>query len=165
MSAAAAAFAESGQAMPLNSRSKSSASPRPRPVSPGLGPFPCILGRDRLPDEAAGGMTSEAAGVHRGLGSSAAWPVVVRAQQRAMPVVGFFNSGSADAYAGYVAAFRKGLGETGYVEGQNVTVEYHWLEGRFDRLPALMADLVRRRNRLTKECLWRRRQALPRIQV
>jgi putative ABC transport system substrate-binding protein len=54
-------------------------------------------------------------------------------------------AGSADALSPYVAAFRKGLAETGYVEGQNVTVEYHWLEGQFDRLPALMADLVRRR--------------------
>ena len=80
-----------------------------------------------------------------GLGSAAAWPVVARAQQAAMPVVGFVNGGSADATAGRVAAFRKGLGETGYVEGQNVAVEYHWLEGQFDRLPALMADLVRRR--------------------
>jgi putative tryptophan/tyrosine transport system substrate-binding protein len=80
-----------------------------------------------------------------GHGSAAAWPVVARAQQPSMPVVGFVDGGSADAYAGRVAAFRKGLGETGYVEGQNVTVEYHWLEGQFDRLPALMADLVRRR--------------------
>jgi putative ABC transport system substrate-binding protein len=62
-----------------------------------------------------------------------------------MRVIGFVDAGSADAAAGYVAAFRKGLGETGYVEGQNVTVEYHWLEGQFDRLPALMTDLVRRR--------------------
>ena len=61
-----------------------------------------------------------------------------------MPVIGFVRDGSADASAGYVAAFRKGLSETGYVEGQNVTVEYHWLEGQYDRLPALMADLVRR---------------------
>ena len=60
-------------------------------------------------------------------------------------MVGFINGGSADASARYAAAFRKGLNETGYVEGQNVTVEYHWLEGQYDRLPALMADLVRRR--------------------
>ena len=79
-----------------------------------------------------------------GLGSAAAWPVVARAQQRAMPVIGFVYIGSADASAGWVAAFRKGLGETGYVEDQNVTVEYHWLEGQYDRLPAVMADLVRR---------------------
>jgi putative ABC transport system substrate-binding protein len=80
-----------------------------------------------------------------GLGSAAAWPAVARAQQAAMPVVGVVNGGSADGSEDYVAAFRKGLGETGYVEGQNVTVEYRWLEGQFDRLPALMADLVRRR--------------------
>jgi putative tryptophan/tyrosine transport system substrate-binding protein len=80
-----------------------------------------------------------------GLGSAAAWPAVVRAQQPAMPVVGFVNSGSAEGTAGLVASFRKGLGETGYVEGQNVTVEYHYLEGQFEGLSALIADLVRRR--------------------
>jgi putative tryptophan/tyrosine transport system substrate-binding protein len=80
-----------------------------------------------------------------GLGSAVVWPLTARAQQPAIPVIGFVDSGSAEASAGYVAAFRKGLGETGYVEGQNVTVEYHWLEGQYDRLPALMADLVRRR--------------------
>jgi putative tryptophan/tyrosine transport system substrate-binding protein len=80
-----------------------------------------------------------------GLGSAAAWPMEARAQQAAMPVVGLVNGGSADASAGNAAAFRRGLGETGYAEGQNVTVEYHWLEGQYDRLPALMADLVRRR--------------------
>jgi putative tryptophan/tyrosine transport system substrate-binding protein len=79
-----------------------------------------------------------------GLGSAVAWPLTARAQQPALPVVGFVDAGSAEAVAGYVAAFRKGLGETGHVEGQNVTVEYHW-EGQFDRLPAVMADLVRRR--------------------
>jgi len=77
-------------------------------------------------------------------GAAAAWPLAVRAQQSAMPVVGFIRDGTADASARYVAAFRKGLSEVGVVEGQNVTVEYHWLEGRHDRLPALMADLVRR---------------------
>jgi putative ABC transport system substrate-binding protein len=80
-----------------------------------------------------------------GLGSAAAWPVVARAQQPAPPVIGFVYAGSADALTGFVAAYRKGLGETGYVEGQNVTVEYRWLEGQYDRLLALMAELVRRR--------------------
>src|SRR6516225_4112699 len=78
-----------------------------------------------------------------GLGSAAAWPVVARAQQPAVPVIGFVSGGSADASIG--SAFRKGLSESGYVDGQNATVEYHWLEGQYDRLPALMADLVRRR--------------------
>jgi len=77
-------------------------------------------------------------------GATFAWPFAARAQQPALPVVAFVNGGSADTYSPYVAAFRKGLNETGYVEGQNVTVEYHWLEGHYDRLPTLMADLVRR---------------------
>jgi putative tryptophan/tyrosine transport system substrate-binding protein len=80
-----------------------------------------------------------------GLGSAAAWPVVASAQQGGMPVIGLVSARSADVSADLVAAFRKGLDETGYTDGQNVTVEYHWLEGQFDRLPALMADLVRRR--------------------
>ncbi len=77
-------------------------------------------------------------------GTALAWPLAARAQQPALPVVAFLRTGSADANARYVAAFRKGLNETGYIEDQNVTVEYHWLEGNYDRLPALMADLVRR---------------------
>jgi putative ABC transport system substrate-binding protein len=77
-------------------------------------------------------------------GATTAWPLAARAQQSAMPVVAFLRTGSADIESGNVAAFRKGLNETGYVEGQNVTVEYHWLESPYDRLPALIADLVRR---------------------
>jgi putative ABC transport system substrate-binding protein len=76
--------------------------------------------------------------------SSLLWPRAVRAQQPAIPVVAFLRTGSADADARNVAAFRKGLNEASYIEGQNVTVEYHWLESPYDRLPALMADLVRR---------------------
>ena len=77
-------------------------------------------------------------------GAAAAWPLATRAQQPT-PIVGLINSRSAQDAIRNVAAFRKGLDETGYVEGQNVMVEYHWLEGQFDRLPAVMADLVRRR--------------------
>jgi putative tryptophan/tyrosine transport system substrate-binding protein len=77
-------------------------------------------------------------------GAAVSWPLTARAQQP-MPVVGFINAGSADGSAARAAAFHKGLNEAGYVEGQNVTVEYHWLEGQYDRLPALVADLVRRR--------------------
>jgi putative ABC transport system substrate-binding protein len=78
------------------------------------------------------------------LGSAVAWPLAARAQQAALPVVAFLRPASADASAREVAAFRKGLSETGYVEGQNVAVEYHWLE-QYDRVPTLVADLVRRR--------------------
>ena len=78
-------------------------------------------------------------------GAAVAWPMAARAQQAAVPVVAFINGGAADAAARYKAAFLKGLSETGHADGQNVAVEYHWLEGRYDRLPALVADLVRRR--------------------
>src|SRR6266849_5615403 len=78
-----------------------------------------------------------------GAGASA-WPFTAHAQQPAMPVVGLVNGRSPEASVGIARAFRKGLNEAGYVEGQNVTVEYHWLDGQYDRLPSLMADLVRR---------------------
>jgi putative ABC transport system substrate-binding protein len=78
------------------------------------------------------------------LGGAAAWPLVVRAQQPAMPVVGLVSGESQETSVRRAGAFRKALNEAGYVEGQNVTVEYHWLEGQYDRLQPLMADLVRR---------------------
>jgi putative tryptophan/tyrosine transport system substrate-binding protein len=78
------------------------------------------------------------------LGGAAAWAPVVRAQQRAMPVIGFLGSDSPDLYADRLHAFRQGLREAGYVEAQDVAVEYRWAEGRNDRLPELAADLVRR---------------------
>jgi len=78
-------------------------------------------------------------------GTAVAWPLTARAQQPAMPMVGLIDAGSVDSSALLVTAFRKGLNEAGYVEGQNVMVEYHWLEGEYDRLPKLMADMVHRR--------------------
>ena len=77
-------------------------------------------------------------------GIAATWPLIARAQQPALPVVGFVSGNAADAVTRELAAFRKGLNETGTIEGQNATVEYHWLAGRFDQAPAVMADLVRR---------------------
>ena len=77
-------------------------------------------------------------------GAAVAWPLAVRGQQAGLPVVAFINAGSPEGSVTRATAFRKGLNESGYVDGQNVTVEYHWLEGQYDRLPALVADLVRR---------------------
>ena len=79
-----------------------------------------------------------------GLGGAAAWPLVARAQQAAMPVVGFLNSASPDVFADRLRAFHQGLKDTGFVEGENVAIAYRWAENQFDRLPELAAELVRR---------------------
>src|ERR1044071_8390807 len=78
-------------------------------------------------------------------GAVGAWSHAARAQHEAVPVIGFLGSALSGPYAPYVAAFRQGLSETGYVEGKNLAIEYRWAEGRYERLPALAADLVNRK--------------------
>jgi putative ABC transport system substrate-binding protein len=83
--------------------------------------------------------------VMRLLGAAAAWPNVARAQQQAMPVIGYLYSGAPETSAPWLAAFREGLNEQGFSEGHNVAIEYRWANNQADRLPELAADLVRRR--------------------
>src|SRR6516162_11789470 len=117
---------------------------RPRPGCRTARPWRGILPFTHLAREGRMTVTIGRRELLAALGGAAAWPLVARAQQQsALPIVGFVQSGS--FFASWSNAFRRGLNETGYVEGQNVTVEYNWLNGEFDRLPALMADLARRR--------------------
>jgi putative tryptophan/tyrosine transport system substrate-binding protein len=77
-------------------------------------------------------------------GTTLAWPLAALAQQPTMPMVGYLNAGAADTNPTYLSGFRQGLAETGFVEGQNITIELRWADSHFDRLPALAADLVKR---------------------
>jgi len=81
----------------------------------------------------------------RAFGGAAVWPVMARAQPPTMPVIGFLNGLSPEPFAPYLSAFSQGLGEAGYVDGKNVSIEFRWARGQYVELPALAADLVRRR--------------------
>jgi len=111
----------------------------------GGAPSPAALRASTSPRAAGRGEIRRRAFITLLGGALGAWPLAARAQQAALPVVAFINPGTPDSQAERLIAFRKGLAESGFIEGQNVTVEYHWLDGHYERLPALLADLTRRR--------------------
>jgi len=96
-------------------------------------------------------------------GAAAAWPLAAHAQQPAMPVIGFLHIASPGAYVRVVAAFRRGLAESDFVEGRNVTVEYRWGEGQLDRMPSLLADLLQHQVSVIVASLQEQRR--PRVRV
>src|SRR5438128_1087116 len=103
-----------------------------------------MQGRVRVGARRRGHRVISRRAVFLGLSSGVAWPRGLHAQQKPIPVIGFLNSLSPGPYAPFVASFLQGLSEAGYVEGQNVAIEYRWAEGSYDRLPGMAADLVRR---------------------
>src|SRR5262245_54781751 len=98
-------------------------------------------------------------------GVVAAWPFAAHAQQQGMPVIGFLGTASPGPFAHLVAGFRKGLQEAGFVEGHNVAIEYRWAESHYERVPALAADLVRRRSPRLSQSAAKRRLLRPRLRL
>src|SRR6516162_1537808 len=117
--------------------------PKPNPISPVANP---CCNRVLIGVVPALGRAMRRRDFIQGIvGSAAAWPLVAHAQQPALPVIGFLHSTSAGPNVGTVSAFREGLKQAGYVDGQNIAIEFRWADGHYDRLPALAMDLVRQR--------------------